>query len=125
VVLYLNHSHYPFIKYSPGNGSNNRVEFISLWTLLEMEKTKDVRKLQVLGDSKLVIDWARQKNEVQDIGLATIMRDIKLAFQYFEWLKFQHVLRELNVKESDLSKEALLIPTDAFGFYEYFDGEET
>jgi ribonuclease HI len=45
-----------FIRYASGLGSNNRVEFIALWTLLEMEKTKDVRKLQVLGDSKLVID---------------------------------------------------------------------
>jgi len=45
-----------FIIYDLGLGSKNRVEFISLWTLLETEKSKDVRKLQVLGDSNMVTD---------------------------------------------------------------------
>jgi ribonuclease HI len=80
VMLFIKHNHYIFIRYALGSGSNNREEFIALWTLLETTKKKDIRKLQVMGDSKLVIDWARQKNSSQDIILATIMRDIKLAF---------------------------------------------
>jgi ribonuclease HI len=36
-------------------------ELIALWTLLETTKKKDIRKLQVMGDSKLVIDWAKGK----------------------------------------------------------------
>jgi hypothetical protein len=34
-----------------------------------------------------------------------------LDFQSFEWLSFHHVLRELNGKEDELSKEVLLLPT--------------
>jgi hypothetical protein len=34
-------------------------------------------------------------------------------------------LRELNFKVDELSKEALSLPTGAFGYYEFMDGEET
>jgi hypothetical protein len=58
VILYVNQNHYIYIIYAPGGGTNNRVELKTLWTLLETTKQKDVWKLQVLGDSKLVIEWA-------------------------------------------------------------------
>lgn len=61
VVMFLNQNHYINIKYALGGGSNNKAELIALWTLLEAGKQKDVRKLHVLGDSKLVIDWAKGK----------------------------------------------------------------
>jgi ribonuclease HI len=56
IIIFINHNHYLFIKYSPRVGSNNRAKFISLWMLLEITKSKDVRKLQVMADSKLAID---------------------------------------------------------------------
>jgi hypothetical protein len=61
VVLLINQNHYIYIRYAPGGGTNNRVELIALWTLLETTKQKDIRKLHVLGDSKLAIDWAQGK----------------------------------------------------------------
>jgi ribonuclease HI len=136
VILYVNHNHYIFIRYAPGAGTNNITEFIALWTLLEAANKKDLQKLQVMGDSKLVIDCARKKNSTQDIRLFLIMKDIKSNFQSirvlsfhhilrpFEWLSFHHILRELNSKANALSKEALPIPAGAFGFYKYIEGEE-
>jgi len=61
----------------------------------------------VLGDSKLVIDWAKGKSNFQNIILDSIMRDIKLACQSFEWFSFHHILRELNMKDGKLSKNVL------------------
>jgi ribonuclease HI len=55
VELYINDNHYMFIKYALGIETDNRFEFIALWTLLETTIKKDVKKLQVMGDSKLVI----------------------------------------------------------------------
>jgi hypothetical protein len=43
-------------------------------------------------DKKLVIDWARQKNSTRDIRLAPLLRDIKMAYQFFEWFYFSHIL---------------------------------
>jgi ribonuclease HI len=107
VVLFIIHSHYIHIRYSPGGRTNNRAELIALWTLLETTKEKNMTKLQVFGDSKLVIDWARGQNNIQNPRLASILRDIKLTFRNFKWLSFQHILRELNTKADELSKEAL------------------
>jgi hypothetical protein len=53
------------------------------------------------------------------------LKEIKLNFRAFEWLSFHHVLRELNSKADELSKEALELQKGAFGFYEFFEGEET
>jgi ribonuclease HI len=105
VVLFISHSHYIHIRYSPGGGTNNRAELIALWTLLETAKEKNMTKLQVFGDSKLVIDWERGQNNIQNPRLASILRDIKLTFRNFEWLSFQHILRELNTKADELSKK--------------------
>jgi hypothetical protein len=95
-----------------------------LWSLLEDAKVKDVKKLQVLGDFKLVIDWAHQKNKFQNIWLTLIMRDIKLAYQSFEWIYFSHILRDHNAKDNELSKEALSLLVGAFVYYKFIDGEE-
>ena len=124
VVLFINNNHYIHISYAPGLGTNNREEFIALWTLIERAKKKDVRKLHVMGDSKLVIDWERGKNSAQDIHLSTILRDIKATFQTFEWISFSHILQELKTKADELSKEALILPMGAFGHYEFLEGRE-
>jgi ribonuclease HI len=126
VVLYLNHNHYIFIGYSLGSIMNNKAEITTLWTLLETTKKKDVRKLQVLGDSKLVIECQAQgKIGIQNTSLAPFMREIRLIFHSFKWLSFHHILRELNEKTYEFSKEALLLQRGSFRYYEYFEGIET
>jgi ribonuclease HI len=114
VVLFINHNNFINLRYALGGGSDNKVELIALWTSLETTKKKDIRKLQVMGDSKLVIDWAKGKISFQNINLANILRDMRLSFQSFDWLSFQHILRELNVKAYELSKEDLQLQRGAF-----------
>jgi ribonuclease HI len=107
VVPFISHNHYIHSIYASGGGTNNRAELIALWTLLETAKEKNMSKLQFFGDSKMVIDRARGINNIQKHRLASLLRDIKLTFKHFEWLSFQHILRELNTKTDELSKEAL------------------
>jgi ribonuclease HI len=52
-------------------------ELIGLWTLLETTKEKDIQRLQVFGDSKLVIDWAMNKVSIRNIRLDPITREIR------------------------------------------------
>ena len=61
---------------------------------------------------------------MSDVRLAPLFNDIKLAYQSFKWLSFSHILRKLNGKVNELSKEALSLPPGAFGLYEFIDGEE-
>jgi hypothetical protein len=64
--------------------------------LLKVVIKKDVKKLQVLGDSMLPIKWPKQMMEVQDIRLESLLKDIKLSFQSFEWFSFNHIPWELK-----------------------------
>jgi hypothetical protein len=66
----------------------------------------------------------RQKSSAQDIILASLLRDIKLAYQSFEWLSFSHILRELKEKVDELSKDALSLPIGSFGYYEFIEAKE-
>jgi hypothetical protein len=93
--------------------------------LLETTIKKDVKKFQVLGDLKLVIDWVHQNIITQDVRLEPLLWDIKLTFQSFEWLSFSHILHELNQKYDEISKEDLTFPIGAFGLYQFHDGVET
>lgn len=83
VVLHISSTHYKNIKYAPGGGTNSRVELIALWTLLEEATKKDIRHLQVYGNSKIVIDWEKGIASIQNQFLENIMRDIKLNFRAF------------------------------------------
>jgi hypothetical protein len=89
---------------------------------LETTKEKNIEKLQVFGDSKMVIVWASEKISIQNPSMATIVRDIKLNYRAFGRLSFHHILWELNTKANELSKEALELPNGAFGYYEFMDG---
>jgi hypothetical protein len=47
VVLYINKNHYIFIKYVLGVGTNNRVEFIFIWTLFETTTKKILKSYKL------------------------------------------------------------------------------
>jgi hypothetical protein len=50
-----------FIRHAPSIGTNNKFEFIALRTLLVVVMEKGFKKLQVMGDLKMVIDWANRR----------------------------------------------------------------
>jgi len=77
-----------------------------------------------MGFAENGISKAHQNISSQDVILAPLLRDIKFSFQYIEWLTFIHILREINEKDDDLSREAFTLPVGAFGIYELFHGVE-
>ena len=50
------------LKFGIGSGTNKKEELLSLWSLLWFAKKRGVRCLQIVGDSKTVIDWNKGKN---------------------------------------------------------------
>jgi hypothetical protein len=72
----------------------------------------------------LAIEWEKKKINFQYIRLESLLKDIKISFQSFEWFSFNHILQELNDKVDSLSKEALQFLLGAFGYYEFMEGEE-
>ena len=71
--------------------------------------------------------WSATLNwhiNLSNVMLTPLVRNIKLAYQSFEWISFCHILQELNGKADELSKEALSLTPGAFCIYEFIDGEE-
>jgi ribonuclease HI len=61
------------LKFGAGLGTNNRAEFYALWILMKIATNKGINKLQVLGDSKMLMDWANGKFQITNMALGPIM----------------------------------------------------
>jgi hypothetical protein len=62
LILHYSDSHFVQGKANMGQGTNNLDEFNAFLALFKMSMYKDVLALQVFRDSKLVIDWMKEKS---------------------------------------------------------------
>ena len=63
-VVYLTDDKKLEIKFAPGRASNDKVELSALWEVLRIAINKQMKKIQLFGDSKMVIEWAIGKNQI-------------------------------------------------------------
>jgi len=89
-----------------GPGSNTRVELLGAWALLTLASRLSIQSLHLIGDSKIIIDWMRDKGWLQVISLDCWKERVRALITYFQKITFDHVFREGN-READLSKLAL------------------
>jgi ribonuclease HI len=52
------------IKMNCDSGTNTRVELLALWCILFFVFYKKVTRLQLVGDSKAIIDWLTNENKL-------------------------------------------------------------
>jgi ribonuclease HI len=93
--------------FNTGAGTNNRVELMGVWTTLYLSKIFNIQTLQIIGDSKLVIDWCNGRGSLHSIALEGWKDRIKRLCIYFTSLSFQHTYRDFNKAADALSKRAL------------------
>lgn len=91
-----------------GVGTNNLSEFNARFVLMKYALGRGVLKLQVLGDSKLVIDWILGAVQITNNALVNIGRLLKRISDTFQMISFKHIFREINVQAESLSKEPLV-----------------
>jgi hypothetical protein len=48
-----------------GAGTNTKAELMGLWATLTLATHSVIKKIQISGDSKVVIDWINQKGQLQ------------------------------------------------------------
>ena len=109
-VLYLNEYSKTEITFAPGQGTNNKAELSALWVVLKIAAEKNVRNLQICGDSKLTIDWENSNLQINATHLQHLLKAIRSQLENFHSTSFQHIYRELNEEADKLSKEALMLP---------------
>jgi ribonuclease HI len=71
-----------------------------LWTL-----EKDVKHIQIFGDSSLVINWMQGSSQIYNVQLKPIAEQLMEMSRAFEQFTFPHIYREHNEEADTLSKE--------------------
>jgi ribonuclease HI len=90
-VLHLTSQHFFHLKLGARIGTNNWAELIALWMLLNFARDKGIRLLQVVGDSKLVVDCFKGRAHLNIIALLPWQRRIRELQETFESISIEHV----------------------------------
>jgi hypothetical protein len=83
---------------------------MGMWATLFIANYLSITKLQILGDSKVIINWINNKGNLCVSSLEGWKQRISLLKEKFMVTKFYHIFREYNKIEDEQSKKALLEP---------------
>ena len=87
-----------------GFGTNNYAELLGLKLLFTLVLDNHISKLQIFGDSQLVINWATGKFRIQNIQLSQVLYEVIRFSDMFEFVDFKHIYRERNSLADELAK---------------------
>ena len=90
---------------------------MGVWETLTLEKYLSIQKLQVLGDSKLVIEWLTKKGRLQTCAIESWKIKILDLIKDFHEIIFQHIYRDHNKEVDTLSKKSSLEPEGRITYY--------
>jgi len=90
-----------------GAETNTKAELLDALATLTISKLLDLHYIQVLGDSKVIIDWLDQKRKLQAINVEGWKQRTKDLIPSVKGISFHHIFREANSEGDQLSKLAL------------------
>jgi ribonuclease HI len=108
-----------------GAGTNTKAELMGLWATLTLATLWSIEKIQVLGDSKVIIDWINQKGQLHAVNIEGWKLKTKELAITFQDISFQHIYREHNKEADILSKRALKEPEGRLSFFHWDNGTES
>ena len=106
-IIYWSDQSFLVSRAGLGEGSNNYAEVMSLKLILLLAVEKNIRKINIMGDSLLIINWANKHSECHTLRLRPILEEIHLLVTRFDHISFSHVYREQNELADKVSKEAM------------------
>ena len=62
-----------------------------------------ISKIQVFGDSLLVINWVTGKFKIHNLQLSEILQEVIRLTHSFEHAEFKHIYRERNAIADELA----------------------
>ena len=90
-----------------GARTDNHAELMTLKLLLCFAIERNCKKLQVFGNSMVVINWLKKTQKCRISTLDTLYEEITITLFFFESISFKHVYRERNSDADKLSKAGL------------------
>ena len=83
-----------------------------------------LHRLQVMGDSRVVIDWLLNKSRLQVCPVEGWKTRIKDLIKLFQSINFEHIFRNYNMEANLLSKQTLDEPEGIIYYYHWSNGVE-
>ena len=105
-----------------GKNTNTRAELMALWALLYFSEEIGLPMMHILGDSSVIINWAKGISTLTTLDLEAWCENIIDLTILFTSIDYQHVYREYNERADILSKEALQLATGLLSFTKYCEG---
>jgi ribonuclease HI len=90
-----------------GRATNNVAEYRALITALEEAKKLGARKIDIRGDSELIIKQMRGEYRVRDPGMKSLYDEAQFLFHQFDEAKIGHNLRHKNELADQLANLAM------------------
>ena len=87
--------------------TNNYAEYKGLQCGISLAIEKGVNRLEVFGDSLLIINQMNRKWECRHKGLRLIIDEVNVMVRSFDSITFNHVPRERNAIADSLANEAM------------------
>ena len=106
-LIYWNDHNFLLSRAGLGEGSNNFAEVMALKLILLLAVEKNIKRINIMGDSQLIINWANKISECHTLRLRPIIEEIYRLAALFDYISFSHVYREQNEQADRVSKEAM------------------
>jgi len=97
--------------------SNNMAEYEALVNGLHITVELGIKRLDVRGDSRLIIDQVMKESSCHDPKMDTYCKTVRRLEEKFDGLELNHVLRKYNEAADALAKmasERATVPPDVF-----------
>jgi len=90
-----------------GSKTNNEAEYIALIKGLEQALKLDIKTLNIVADSELMIKQLNKQYKVKQDHLKLLFEQVVVLASKFEQISYSHVKREFNTKADALVNLAL------------------
>jgi len=85
--------------YNCGSGTNTKAELLGAWATFMLAKKLSISSIQVMGDSKVIIEWLMNKGRLKVAALEGWKITIKELTKLFRAIKYQHNYRDFNISK--------------------------
>ena len=108
-ILFFSEECFISFKDGLGNGTNNYAELLGLKLLLKLALENHIIKLQVFGDSHLVINWVNGLYRMHNLLLSPLLSKVIKFSGMLDSVIFQHIYRERNYVADGFEKDGSMV----------------
>jgi len=102
-----------------GNGKHKKAKLLGVWETLTVAHHLSLTKLQILGDSKVVIDCLNKKGELHVCTIEGWKTKVHGLLKLFHDISLQHIYKTHNIEAEILSRKSYMEPKGRITYYSW------